>query len=163
MVLIIMGVAGAGKTTIGRALALRLGWRFYDADDFHPKENIEKMKKGVPLTDGDRAPWLAVLRELIGRMDTPAVIACSALRKSYRDMLAESGRDLRFVYLRGDREIIRGRLEGRKGHFAGPEILESQLEALEEPEDALRVDIGPEPEAIAAEIIRKLELKAVHD
>lgn len=163
MVLVIMGVSGAGKTTIGRALALRLGWRFYDADDFHPKKNIEKMKKGVPLTDGDRAPWLAALGELIGRMDTPAVIACSALKRSYRDELAGSGRDVRFVYLRGDSEIIRGRLEGRKGHFAGPEILESQLEALEEPDDALRVDIGPEPESIADEIIRKLELEAIRN
>lgn len=160
MVLIIMGVAGVGKTTVGRALALRLGWAFYDADDFHPKENIEKMNKGVPLTDADRAPWLAALAGLISGLDKPAVIACSALRKSYRDTLAGSGRDVRFVYLRGERDLIRRRLEGRKGHFAGPGLLDSQLEALEEPDDALRVDIGPEPESIADEIIRKLELKA---
>ncbi|KAB2825431.1 MAG: gluconokinase [Candidatus Dadabacteria bacterium] len=161
MVLIIMGVSGAGKTTVGSVLARRLGWKFYDADDLHTGENKEKIKNGIPLTDEDRLPWLEALGELIRGLDAPSVIACSALRKSYRDKLAGSGRDVRFVYLGGDKELIRGRLERRKGHFAGAGILESQLQALEEPEDALWEDIGPDPETIADDIIGRLKLEAV--
>ena len=159
MVLIIMGVAGAGKTTVGKSLASRLGWMFYDADDFHPKENIEKIEKGAPLTDEDRAPWLEALRALIAGLDTNAVIACSALKKKYRDILTVGGHDVRFVYLHGDKEIIRERLLERKGHFAGPEILEGQLDALEEPEDAISVDIGQGADVITDEIVLKLGLK----
>lgn len=160
MVLIIMGVAGAGKTTVGGLVARKLGWNFYDADDFHSKENIEKIRKGVPLTDEDRLPWLAAIRDLITGLNTPAVIACSALREAYREILLESGGDIRFVYLAGSPELITDRLRGREGHFAGVEILESQLGALEEPEDALREDIGRDPESIAEDVIRKLDLKS---
>lgn len=163
MVLIIMGVSGAGKTTVGRVLARRLGWKFFDADDLHSDDKKIKIHNGVPLTDEDRIPWLEALRNLIEGLDTPAVIACSALKKSYREMLSGSGRDVRFVYLRGDAELIRERLERREGQFAGAGILESQLEALEEPEDALREDIGPDPETIADDIVRKLKLQAVRD
>jgi len=163
MVLIIMGVSGAGKTTVGRVLARRLDWKFFDADDLHSRENKEKIQNGVPLTDEDRIPWLEALRNLINGLDTPAVIACSALKKSYRDILAGSGRDVRLVYLGGDKELIRGRLERRKGHFAGAGILESQLGDLEEPEDALWEDIEPDPETIADDIVRKLKLRVVRD
>ncbi|HET7288947.1 MAG TPA: gluconokinase [Thermodesulfobacteriota bacterium] len=160
MVLIIMGVSGAGKTTVGRVLARKLGWNFFDADDLHSEKNKEKLKNGIPLTDEDRLPWLGALRGLIWGLDAPSVIACSALKKSYRDKLAGSGRDVRFVYLGGDKELIRGRLERRKGHFAGAGILESQLETLEEPDDALREDIRHDPETIADDVIRRLKLKA---
>jgi len=161
MVLIIMGVAGAGKTTVGRVLARKLGWNFYDADDFHPKENMEKINKGIPLTDEDRLPWLLAIRDFIEGMNEPAVIACSALKETYREMLEESGGDIRFIYLAGSAELIKDRLRGRKGHFAGAPILESQLSVLEEPEDALREDIGQDPESIAEDIIRKLDLKSM--
>jgi len=159
MVLIIMGVSGAGKTTVGRVLARRLGWKFFDADDLHSEENKEKIKNAVPLTDEDRLPWLEALRGLIRGLDAPSVIACSALKKSYRDKLAGSGRDVCFVYLGGDMDLIRGRLERRKGHFAGAGILESQLETLEEPQDALWEDIRADPETIADDVIRRLKLE----
>ncbi len=158
MVLIIMGVAGAGKTTVGRVLAGRLGWKFYDADDFHSEESKERMRNGIPLTDEDRVPWLEALQNLMKGLDTDAVIACSALKKRYRDMLAGCGLDARFIYLRGDRGLIRGRLERRNEHFAGAGILDSQFEALEEPEDAVIEDIGPDPETMADNIISKLRL-----
>ena len=158
MVLIIMGVAGAGKTTVGRILALRLGWKFYDADDFHSEENKEKIRNGVPLTDEDRLPWLLTLHDLINGLDAGAVIACSALKRKYRNILSGSSRDVRFVYLKGDKKLIRDRLKGREGHFAGAGILESQLETLEEPVDAIIEDIGPDPETIADDIVAKLWL-----
>ena len=161
MVLIIMGVAGAGKTTIGGLLARKLGWSFYDADDFHPKENIEKMNKGIPLTDDDRLPWLGAIRNLIEGLSAPAVIACSALKQAYRDMLGEGGSDIRFVYLAGSMELIKDRLGQRKGHFAGAQILESQLSAIEEPEYVLTEDIARDPESIAEDIIRELGLKSI--
>jgi len=156
-----MGVAGAGKTTIGELLARKLGWSFYDADDFHPKENIEKINKGIPLTDDDRLPWLGAIRYLIEELNAPAVIACSALKQAYRDMLGEGGSDIRFVYLAGGVELIKDRLRERKGHFAGAQILESQLSALEEPENILTEDISRNPESIVEDIIRKLELKSI--
>jgi gluconokinase len=158
MVLIIMGVTGAGKTTVGEVLSRKLGWRFNDADDFHPKENIEKMRKGISLTDEDRLPWLRSLRDFINVLNEPAVIACSALKKSYRDILEEGSGDIKFVYLKGSPALIKGRLEERAGHFAGPEILESQFETLEEPEGVLTEGINRDPESIAEDIIGKLEL-----
>lgn len=159
MIIIIMGVSGVGKTTAGAVLAERLGWVFYDADDFHSKGNIEKIKAGIPLTDADRLPWLAALRDLIRQTDTDMVLACSALKQSYRDYLRDGRRDFAFVYLKGDASLIEERLEGRKGHFARPGILESQLRDLEEPEDALVIDASQSPDSIAGEIIKGLGLK----
>jgi gluconokinase len=154
MVIILMGVAGSGKTTVGRELAGELGWKFYDADDFHPRANVEKMSRGVPLGDADRAPWLERLRELIescpgGGED--AVLACSALKENYRrTLVVDDG--VKLVYLKGDRELLLGRLSERHGHFMKPEMLDSQLATLEEPQHALTVDINETPEEIAAKI-----------
>lgn len=160
MILIIMGVSGVGKSTVGAVLAERLGWSFRDADDYHPEANIEKIRRGIPLTDDDRKPWLASLRELI-RVggDLGIVLACSALKQSYRDFLKDGREDVAFVYLKGNHALIEKRLEGRRGHFAGPEILDSQLRDLEEPEDALVIDVSRDPESIAGEIICTLGLK----
>ncbi len=158
MILIITGVAGAGKTTVGKILAKKLNWKFYDADDFHPQRNIEKIRRGVSLSDEDRRPWLEALRLLIRNQTGPVVIACSALKQSYRNYLQEGRTDVEFIFLKGDRELIRNRLEERKGHYAGADLLEGQLRALEEPEGALTEDITRDSEAIADDIIRVLNL-----
>src|SRR5688500_3856567 len=154
MVIILMGVTGSGKTTTGRMLARELGWRFYDADDFHPAANVEKMSRGTPLDDADRAPWLARLRELVrARVEggESAVLACSALKESYRrHLLIDEG--VKLVYLKGGDGLIRERLRGRRGHFMKPAMLDSQFAALEEPERALSVDISLPP----AEIVRAI-------
>lgn len=146
MIVIVMGVSGSGKTTVGRRLAAELGWPFYDADAFHSPSNIEKMRAGSPLTDADRAPWLATLRALIDErlaQGRDAVIACSALKKKYRQQLRDGRTDVRFVYLKGDRNLIAQRIAARRGHFAGSALLESQFAALEEPErgDSIHVDL----------------------
>lgn len=136
MVLVIMGVSGAGKTTVGRALAQALDWPFYDGDDFHPPQNIEKMRRGVPLTDADRLPWLEALEALIRRHllgGQSAVVACSALKRSYRDVLRRAGKEVRFVHLAADYATIRRRLEARRGHFFDPKLLQSQFDDLEPP------------------------------
>jgi gluconokinase len=159
MIVIIIGVSGVGKTTVGAVLAERLGWVFHDADDFHPEANIQKIKNGIPLTDADRLPWLAALRELVRAADTGMVLACSALKQSYRDFLRDGRPDVAFVFLKGNHALIEKRLEGRIGHFAGPGILESQLRDLEEPEDGLVIDASRDPESIAQEIISALGLK----
>lgn len=159
MIIIIMGVSGVGKSTAGAVLAERLGWSFRDADDYHPKSNIQKIKNGIPLTDDDRLPWLEALRELIRTPHGVMVLACSALKQSYRDFLKDGREDVAFVFLKGNRALIEKRLEGRRGHFAGPGILESQLRDLEEPEDALVVDASLDPQSIAQEIINALGLK----
>lgn len=142
-----MGVSGSGKTTIGRALAERLGWRFHDADDHHPASNVEKMRQGIPLTDTDRGPWLASLRTIIDasiESREPGILACSALKQRYRDTLTRPG--VRFIYLRGDLDSIRARMEGRQ-HFMPVKLLESQFLALEEPADAIVVDVALSIEA----------------
>ncbi len=160
MVIIIMGVEGSGKTTIGKMLAEKLGWKFYDADDYHPKSNVEKMRRGVPLNDYDRQPWLAEVRKLISfslNHNEPSIVACSALKESYREYLKHKEDDVIFVYLRGDKNTISNRLAARKGHFAGTELLKSQLQTLEEPQDAITADIANKPEAITDYIIKKLE------
>lgn len=160
MIIIIMGVSGVGKSTVGAVLAERLGWSFRDADDYHPEANIEKIRRGIPLTDDDRKPWLASLRELIRDSGgTGMVLACSALKQSYRDFLKDGREDVAFVFLKGSHDLIEKRLEGRKDHFAGPGILESQLRDLEEPEDALVIDASRDPESIADDIIGVLGLK----
>lgn len=154
-----MGVVGSGKTTVGTLLAQKLGWQFADADDFHPAANIRKISQGLPLTDADRAPWLGEMRKAIQRWQkegNSVVLACSALKHSYREELRAG--DVRFVYLKGEAQLIAQRLHGRRGHFATDSILESQFADLQEPHDALAVSIAQTPDAIVAEIIDKLKL-----
>ncbi|MBI3300977.1 MAG: gluconokinase [Deltaproteobacteria bacterium] len=161
MVVILMGVAGAGKTTIGQLLATDLGWRFYDGDEFHPQANIDKMRQGIALIDDDRDSWLAALQHLIHKLlceSQPAVIACSALKQSYRDRLLSDKQEVRFVYLKGDYDLIRKRLQERQGHFMKANLLTSQFDTLEEPEGALTVDVAQEPQAIVSLIRRELGL-----
>lgn len=160
MVIILMGVSGSGKTTVGQQLAKELGWRFYDGDDFHPQANIDKMRQGIPLTDDDRVSWLTTLHQLIDDLRNAkrsAIIACSALKQAYRDRLAGPHPEVKFVYLKGTYELIRQRLLERQGHFMQAELLASQFASLEEPEAALTVNIAQEPEAIVAEIRRSLK------
>lgn len=160
MIVIVMGVVGSGKTTVGRLLAEQLGWRFADADDFHPPSNVEKIRQGIALNDADRAPWLQRLHAQIARWieeGQSAVLACSALKRSYRQEL-EAGSEVRFVYLKGSAALIAQRLRSRQGHFANEAILASQFADLEEPADAVTVAIAPPPEQIVAEIRAKLAL-----
>jgi gluconokinase len=152
-----MGVVGAGKTTVGKLLAQRLGWDFADADQFHSEENKSKIAHGVPLTDADRAPWLRALRRAIEQWNAErknTVLACSALKQSYRKELQTGSLD--FVYLKGDYQLIASRLQARHGHFATESILKSQLADLEEPTDAITVSIDQSPSQIAAEIMNQL-------
>lgn len=160
MIVIVMGVAGAGKTTVGRLLAEQSGWDFADADDFHPPSNVEKIRRGVSLTDDDRKPWLAQLRAAVQQWiaeNRNVVLACSALKRTYRQEL-EAGPEVRFVYLKGSADLIASRLRTRQGHFAGEKILASQLAELEEPALAVTVEIDSSPPQIVAEIRRKLGL-----
>lgn len=163
MIVILFGVSGAGKTTLGQLLANELRWKFYEADDFHSKANIDKMNAGKALTDADREPWLKSLRALIERClaaQENAVLACSALKKSYRSDLRVNDQ-VKFVYLRGSYELIASRLQKRHGHFMKPELLRSQFDTLEEPgtsEDAITVELGPSPAVLVKEIRRKLNL-----
>jgi gluconokinase len=151
MIIVLMGVTGAGKTTVGNLLAQQLGWTFYDADDFHSPSNKDKMRRGEPLTDADRLPWLETLRDLIrSKIDASedAVLACSALKSAYRDYLLID-QEVRLVYLKGTRSLIRSRLERRRGHYMNPNLLESQFETLEEPIEAVAVEVDGSPEDIA--------------
>jgi gluconokinase len=160
MIIVVMGVVGAGKTTIGRLLAEQLHCEFADADDFHPQANIEKISHGIALSDNDRKPWLERLRERILAWEAEranAVLACSALKRSYREEL-QAGPDVRFVYLKGSVEVIAERLKQRHGHFAGVSILASQIADLEEPADAATVDVDQTPPEIVAEIRQTLGL-----
>ncbi|MBI5766828.1 MAG: gluconokinase [Verrucomicrobia bacterium] len=161
MVILLMGVAGCGKTTIGLALAAELGWSFRDADDFHPPANVAKMSSGIPLTDRDRAPWLAAIRAHIDACvarGESAVLTCSALKERYRSVLLGDPANVKLVHLAGDFAVILERMIARQGHFMKPEMLTSQFEALEPPSDALVVDIAQPPAAIVAEIRRKFSL-----
>ena len=154
MIVVVMGVSGSGKTTVGRLLGERLGFEFLDADDFHSKDNKEKMARGTPLNDLDRAPWLRSLSAELRRrlsLGESAVLACSALKESYRQTLRVDP-VVRFVYLRAALETLAPRLQARPGHYFNPSLLSSQLAALEEPEDALTVDAAKPPEVIAKEI-----------
>jgi gluconokinase len=164
LILIIMGVVGAGKTTVGSLLAERLGWQFADADNFHSALNVEKIRRGIALSDDDRAPWLAALRDAVRKWAAQgenAVLACSALKRKYRDELRAPG--VQFVYLEGDYELIRQRLHARHGHFATASILKSQFADLEEPKGAIAVKIDKTPTEIAKEIIEKLSLSSARD
>jgi gluconokinase len=160
MIVILMGVVGSGKTTVGTLLAKRLAWEFADGDDFHPPANVEKIRHGIALTDADRQPWLASLREAVSSwisQGRDVVLACSALKRSYRCEL-EVGPEVRFAYLKGSPELIAERLRSRHGHFADEQILASQFADLEEPQCAVTVNIEATPEQIVAEIRENLGL-----
>jgi len=162
MIVVLMGVSGSGKTTVGKVLAARLGWRFVDADDYHPPANIEKMRRGIPLTDEDRRPWLQGLARLVDAACADGrnlVLACSALKHAYQEYLERGHHCVHYVHLQGSPELIRERLAARHGHFFDPHLLRSQFEALEPPEHAVVVDIAPAPEAIATEIGQRLGLE----
>ena len=161
MVVILMGVSGAGKTTVGRLLAAALGWTFYEGDDLHAPANVGKMSRGLPLTDEDRLPWLLALRKLIEdclQRGENAVVTCSALKRAYREILKDGDAEVVFVYLKAAPRRIAERLERRHGHFVKENLLESQLATLEEPspEEALTVDASGSPEETVEEVRRKL-------
>ena len=162
--LILMGVSGSGKTTIGEQLAVRIGWRYEDADTFHPASNVAKMSAGQPLTDEDRWPWLRAIADEIDRAIAAGervVIGCSALRRVYRDLLVHGRSDIRIVYLDGTQDLIAGRLGARKGHFMPPGLLTSQFKTLEPPtpdEHAMTVSIAAAAETIVDDILRQLKL-----
>jgi gluconokinase len=156
MIVLVMGVAGVGKTTIGEALARALGWRFIDADDYHPPQNVAKMKAGIPLEDADRWPWLAHLNKLLKEEDN-AVLACSALKESYRQRLAQGIADFTVVYLHGSAELIRSRMETRSHRFMPAALLESQFAALEPPKDAITIDVAADPSLSVAAIMARLK------
>jgi len=152
-----MGVAGCGKTAVGKLLSQYLGWDFYDADDFHPPENVVKMAGGVPLDDSDRAPWLAALHDLISsnfKHNQPCVLACSALKERYRQQLLDGNKAVQLVYLKGSYELIWSRMISRTDHFMKPEMLKSQFATLEEPANALTVDISGSVDEITREILK---------
>lgn len=155
MIVLVMGVAGAGKTTIGEALARRLGWRFIDADDYHPPQNVAKMKAGIPLEDADRAPWLADLNRII-RQEANAVLACSALKRSYRERLAQGIPQFIVVHLHGSRALIDERINNRRHRYMPAALLESQFAALEPPADAITIDVAATPEDCVAAIVGRL-------
>src|SRR6266446_2590954 len=160
VIVLLMGPAGSGKTTIGELLAARLGWEFADGDSFHSPANIEKMAHGVPLDSNDRIPWLYAIREAMEQWTAQqrnVVLACSALKKIYREFL-QINSSVKLVYLKGTYELLRGRLHARKGHYATEQILKSQLADLEEPADAITIDVARSPEEIVLEIRRQLSL-----
>lgn len=159
MIIVVMGVTGVGKTTIGAALAQHLGCAFEDADSYHSAANIEKMSHGIPLTDADRLPWLESMHRMLQRYSGDGqgvVLACSALRQSYRDLLSD-GLVITWMYLKASPDAIRERIEHRHGHFAKEDLLKSQFETLEEPTGVIVVNADPPEEAVIAEAIAKLE------
>jgi len=163
VIVIVFGVSGAGKTTIGKLLTQELGWPFYEADDFHSHANIDKLRRGIPLTDDDRWPWLEKLRQLIKRSleaGEKAVLACSALKRAYRERLRVRD-EVKFVFLHGDYALIEKQLRQRRGHFMNPELLRSQFADLEEPkpdEHVITVELGRTPEEVVEEMKVKLHL-----
>ena len=161
MILIVMGVAGSGKTTVGQLLAKELSWTFRDADEFHPPTNIEKMSRGLALEDSDRAPWLAAMRATIEtwlREGRNAVLTCSCLKADYRQTLLVDPARIRFIYLKGSYELIDARLRHRAHHFMKADLLKSQFEILEEPQDAITVDLSDPPEVIVQKIRKALNI-----
>jgi gluconokinase len=165
-VLVVMGVSGSGKSTIGGMLARRLGWEYEDGDWFHPQSNIDKMHAGHPLTDEDRWPWLRAIARHIDetrRQGGHAIIACSALKRAYRDIIVGDRPDVGLIYLKGDRNLIARRLATRYGHFMSPQLLDSQFAALEEPqagERAIVASIDASPRAIIEAIVTQLGVSA---
>ena len=162
MIVVLTGVSGVGKTTVGRLLARELGWPFFDADQFHPPENVAKMSRREPLSDADRQPWLRAIRDKIISLNAApqsAVITCSALKQQYRNVLTDHGRDahVRLVHLTGAFELVKQRIDARKDHFMPAALLQSQFETLELPTDALAVDVAGTPEQIVAKIRQQLE------
>ena len=163
MIVLLMGPAGSGKTTVGKLLASQLSWEFADGDDFHPLANIEKMSRGIPLTDEDRIPWLESIRDAMQQWEAQgknAVIACSALKRSYRELLGldSNAKNIKLVYLKGSYDLLLERLHSRKGHYMKEQMLASQLADLEEPTDAITIDAAKSPEEIVSEIRSRLEL-----
>ncbi|MEA5594625.1 gluconokinase [Rivularia sp. UHCC 0363] len=159
MIILVMGVSGSGKTTVGEKLAESLGWEFRDADDFHPQKNIEKMHNGIALDDADRLPWLHNIQDAIKQClseNKDLVLTCSALKENYRQMILLDKESVKLVYLKGDFELIQERLKERSNHFMSEQLLKSQFDILEEPCDAIKVDISQPLEAIVQEIIDKL-------
>lgn len=157
--IIVMGVAGTGKTTIAKELARELNLPFLEGDEFHPEANVLKMKSGEPLTDEDRYGWLHTLNgELISRQHTGVVLSCSALKEAYRDILSfNSTEPLLWVYLKGDYELVLKRMKSRSGHFMPPALLQSQFAILEEPKEAITVDIGKSPQEIVTQLLAEIK------
>jgi gluconokinase len=161
MVLILMGPMGCGKTTVGKMLAEKLRWPFYDADDFHPKENVEKMRAGIALTDEDRKIWLEALHGMIqGWLERGqnTILACSALKQTYREALGVNQTTVRTIYLKGSYDLIRKRIEERHHPYMDKDLLRSQFNTLEEPTEGLWVDISPAPEKIVRSLLENLKL-----
>jgi gluconokinase len=159
-IVLIMGVSGSGKTTVGRMLAGQLGWAYFEADDFHSAANKTKMSRGIPLDDDDRAPWLAAIRQRIDECvagHQSAVFSCSALKESYRHFLMDRIPAISLVYLAGDQATLLARMRGRSGHYMKPDMLQSQLATLEVPDHALMIDITQSPETIVAQIRKYLD------
>lgn len=157
-----MGPAGSGKTTVGKLLASQLSWEFADGDDFHPPANVAKMSRGIPLTDEDRLPWLESIRDAMQHwlaQGRNVVLACSALKRSYREMLGigSNAKDKKLVYLKGTYDLLLQRLHSRAGHYMKEQMLASQLADLEEPTDAITIDVSKSPEQIVSEIRKHLE------
>ena len=163
MIILLMGPAGSGKTTVGKLLAFALSWEFADGDDFHSPANREKMSRGIGLSDEDRIPWLDAIRDAMQKWQAQGrnvVLACSALKRSYREMLGihSNAQNVKLVYLKGTYDLLLERLRSRKGHYATEQLLASQLADLEEPTDAITIDVAKSPEEIVSEIRRRLSL-----